>query len=104
MPTDQQESPVLTKLKTSIGIRTLEPIMFYSGKDDELQVFLNESEYGELIIISLSNDQFLVKEVLLEETNEKLEWKQDHKGLTISVPEGLQKSSGDMGRVLKVTF
>lgn len=104
MPTDQQESPVLAKLKTSIDIRTLEPIMFYSGKDDELQVFLNESEYGELIIISLANDQFLVKEVLLEETNEKLEWKQDHKGLRISVPEGLQKSSGDMGRVLKVTF
>lgn len=104
MPTDQQESPVLAKLKTSIDIRTLEPIMFYSGKDDELQVFLNETEYGELIIISLSNDQFLVKEVLLEETNEKLEWKQDHKGLRISVPEGLQKSSGDMGRVLKVTF
>lgn len=104
MPTDQQESPVSAKLKTSIDIRTLEPIMFYSGKDDELQVFLNETEYGELIIISLSNDQFLVKEVLLEETNEKLEWKQDHKGLRISVPEGLQKSSGDMGRVLKVTF
>ena len=72
MPTDQQESPVLAKLKKSIDIRTLEPIMFYSGKDDELQVFLNETEYGELIIISLSNDQFLVKEVLLEETNEKL--------------------------------
>ena len=104
MPTDQQESPVLAKLKASIDIRTLEPIMFYSGKDDELQVFLNETEYGELIIISLSIDQFLVKEVLLEETNEKLEWKQDHKGLRISVPEGLQKSSGDMGRVLKVTF
>ena len=104
MPTDQQESPVLAKPKASIDIRTLEPIMFYSGKDDELQVFLNETEYGELIIISLSNDQFLVKEVLLEETNEKLEWKQDHKGLRISVPEGLQKSSGDMGRVLKVTF
>ena len=104
MPTDQQESPVLAKLKNSIDIRTLEPIMFYSGKDDELQVFLNETEYGELIIISLSIDQFLVKEVLLEETNEKLEWKQDHKGLRISVPEGLQKSSGDMGRVLKVTF
>ena len=104
MPTDQQESPALAKLKSSIDIRTLEPIMFYSGKDDELQVFLNETEYGELIIISLSNDQFLVKEVLLEETNEKLEWKQDHKGLRISVPEGLQKSSGDMGRVLKVTF
>ncbi|CAH0155322.1 hypothetical protein SRABI27_03438 [Pedobacter sp. Bi27] len=104
MPTDQQESPVLAKLKNSIDIRTLEPIMFYSGKDDELQVFLNETEYGELIIISLSNDQFLVKEVLLEETNEKLEWKQDHKGLRISVPEGLQKSGGDMGRVLKVTF
>ena len=104
MHTDQQESPVLTQLKTSINIRTLEPIMFYSGKDDELQFFLNETEYGELIIISLSNDQFLVKEVLLEETNEKLEWKQDHKGLRISVPERLQKSSGDMGRVLKVTF
>jgi hypothetical protein len=104
MPTDQQESPVLAKPKASIDIRTLEPIMFYSGKDDELQVFLNETEYGELIIISLSIDQFLVKEVLLEETNEKLEWKQDHKGLRISVPEGLQKSSGDMGRVLKVTF
>jgi len=104
MPTDQQERPALAKLKNSIDIRTLEPIMFYSGKDDELQVFLNETEYGELIIISLSNDQFLVKEVLLEETNEKLEWKQDHKGLRISVPEGLQKSSGDMGRVLKVMF
>jgi len=100
MNTDQQES----QPKTSIDIRTLEPIMFYSGKDDELQFFLNETEFGELIIISLSDDQFLVKEVLLEETNEKLEWKQDHKGLRISVPEGLPKSRGDMGRVLKVMF
>ncbi|MGN8054970.1 hypothetical protein ACTJKN_01775 [Pedobacter sp. 22163] len=85
-------------------IRTIEPIMFYSGKDDELKVFLNETEFGELIIISLSNDHVLVKEVLLEETNEKLEWKQDHKGLRISVPEELQKSEGDIGRVLKVMF
>ncbi len=86
------------------NIKTLEPIIFYSGKDDELQIFLNETEFGELIIISLSGDQLLVKDVLLEETNEKLEWKQDHKGLRISVPEGLQMSGGKVGRVLKVTF
>jgi len=88
----------------STNIRTLEPIIFYSGKDDELQIFLNETEFGELIIISLSSDQLLVKDVLLEETNEKLKWKQDYKGLRISVPEGLQISGGKMGRVLKVTF
>jgi hypothetical protein len=56
-------------------IRTLEPIIFYSGKQDELHFFLNETAFGELIIISLSDDQLFVKEVLLEETNEKLEWK-----------------------------
>jgi len=91
-------------MNPTTNIRTLEPIIFYSGKQDELQIFLSETEFGELIIISLSDDQLLVKEVLLEETNEKLEWKQDHKGLRISVPEGLQKSGGNMGRVLKVTF
>ncbi|MDQ0638955.1 hypothetical protein QF042_002520 [Pedobacter sp. W3I1] len=85
-------------------IRTLEPIMFYSGKQDELQIFLSETEYGELIIKSLSNDQIQVKAVMLDETGEKLNWKQDYKGLRISVPEGLQISGGNMGRVLKVTF
>ncbi|QNN44726.1 hypothetical protein [Pedobacter roseus] len=91
-------------MTSTTKIRTLEPIIFYSGKQDELQIFLNETEFGELIIISLSDDQLLVKEVLLEETNEKLEWKQDRKGLRISVPEGLQKSGGNMGRALKVMF
>ncbi len=91
-------------MNPTTNIRTLEPIIFYSGKQDELQIFLNETEFGELIIISLSDDQLQVKEVLLEETNEKLEWKQDHKGLRISVPEGLEISGGSMGRVLKVLF
>lgn len=85
-------------------IRTLEPIIFYSGKDDELQIFLNEKEYGELIIKSLSDSQLKVKEVFLQETNEKLEWKQDYKGLRILVPEGLEISGSSMGRVLKVSF
>lgn len=104
MHTDQQESPVSAQSKTSIDIRTLEPIIFYSGKDDELKIFLNETEFGELIIISLSDNQLAVKEVLLEETNEKLDWKQDHKGLRISVPEGLEIKGRSMGRVLKVLF
>ncbi|WP_025142375.1 hypothetical protein [Pedobacter jeongneungensis] len=91
-------------MNPTTNIRTLEPIIFYSGKQDELQIFLSETEFGELIIISLSDDQLLVKEVLLEETNEKLEWKQDHKGLRISVPEGLEIKGGNMGRALKVTF
>ncbi|WP_316827971.1 hypothetical protein [Pedobacter miscanthi] len=91
-------------INATTKIRTLEPIIFYSGKDDELQIFLNETEFGELIIVSLADDQLKVKEVLLEETDEKLEWKQDHKGLRISVPEGLQISGASMGRVLKVLF
>jgi len=91
-------------MSPNTNIKTLEPIIFYSGKEDELQIFLNETEFGELIIISLSDDQLKVKGVLLEETNEILEWKQDHKGLRISVPEGLKISGSDMGRVLKVTF
>jgi hypothetical protein len=85
-------------------IRTLEPIIFYSGKDDELQIFLNETEYGELIIKSLSDDQIQVKEVLLEETSEKLNWKQDYKGLRISVPETVMTDGKTTGRVVKVTF
>ncbi|WP_440794072.1 hypothetical protein [Pedobacter sp. 22226] len=96
--TNELMNPSTTK------IRTLEPIIFYSGKDDELQIFLNEKEYGELIIKSLSDSQLKVKEVFLQETNEKLEWKQDYKGLRISVPEGLEISGSSMGRVLKVTF
>jgi len=92
------------QINPATNIRTLEPILFYSGKNDELQIFLNETEFGELIIISLSNDQLVVKDVQLEETDQRLEWKQDHKGLRISVPEGLQKNGGKMGRVLKVTF
>ncbi|TBO41780.1 hypothetical protein [Pedobacter kyonggii] len=51
-------------------IRTLEPILFYSGKQDELQIFLNEAEYGELIIKSLSHDQIRVKAVMLGEAGE----------------------------------
>lgn len=85
-------------------IRTIEPIMFYSGKDDELKVFLNETEFGELIIKSLSSSQIQVKEVLLDETGEKLNWKQDYKGLRVSVPETLLISKEAGGRVVKVAF
>ncbi|MGM9476110.1 hypothetical protein ACS5PU_06760 [Pedobacter sp. GSP4] len=86
------------------NIRTLEPIIFYSGKADELQIFLKDTDFGELIIISLADDQLKVKEVLLEETNEKLDWKQDYKGLRILVPETGHASNNKMGRVLKVSF
>lgn len=85
-------------------IRTIEPIMFYSGKDDELKVFLNETEFGELIIKSLSISQIQVKEVLLDGTGEKLNWKQDYKGLRVSVPETLVTSKKATGRVVKVAF
>lgn len=90
--------------RSTIDIRTLEPIIFYSGKEDELQIFLNETEYGELIIKSLSNDQIQVKAVMLDETGEKLNWKQDYKGLRVSVPETLVTSKKATGRVVKVTF
>ena len=101
---NKRPSSVSAKYKASIDIRTLEPIMFYSGKQDELQIFLNETEYGELIIKSLSNDQIQVKAVMLEETGEKLNWKQDYKGLRVSVPETLGTSKKTTGRVVKVTF
>ena len=104
MPINQSESSVSAKSKASIDIRTLEPIMFYSGKQDELQIFLNETEYGELIIKSLSNDQIQVKAVLLDETGEKLNWKQDYKGLRVSVAKTLVTSKKATGRVVKVTF
>lgn len=104
MPINQCESSVSTKSKTSIDIRTLEPIMFYSGQQDELQIFLNETEYGELIIKSLSNDQIQVKAVLLDDTGEKLNWKQDYKGLRVLVPETLVTSKAATGRVVRVTF
>ncbi len=90
--------------RSTIDIRTLEPIIFYSGKQDELHIFLNETEYGELIIKSLSHDQIQVKAVVLDETDEKLNWKQDHRGLRISVPETLLISKEAAGRVVKVTF
>lgn len=90
--------------RSTIDIRTLEPIIFYSGKEDELQIFLNETEYGELIIKSLSNDQIKVKAVMLDETGEKLNWKQDYKGLRVSVPETLITSKKAAGRVVKVIF
>ncbi|MBB6238342.1 hypothetical protein HDC90_002975 [Pedobacter sp. AK013] len=104
MPINQQGSIVSTKSKTSTGIKTLEPIMFYSGKEDELQIFLNETEHGELIIKSLSHDQIQVKEVVLGHAGEKLNWKQDYKGLRISVPETLITGKMATGRVVKVTF
>lgn len=104
MPTDQQESSVSALSKTTIDIRTLEPIIFYSGKHGELQIFLNDAEYGELIIKSLSDDQIQVKEVILEETGQKLNWKQDYKGLRITVPETPEISGGTVGRIIKVTF
>nr|WP_276898618.1 alpha-L-fucosidase C-terminal domain-containing protein [Pedobacter kyonggii] len=85
-------------------IRTLEPILFYSGKQDELQIFLNEAEYGELIIKSLSHDQIRVKAVMLGEAGEKLNWKQDYRGLSVSVPETLVTIKKATGRVVKITF
>jgi hypothetical protein len=98
------ELMTIEPMNSTTNIRTLEPIIFYSGKDDELQIFLNETEYGELIIKSLSDDQIQVKEVLLEETSEKLDWKQDYKGLRISVPEAAVTNGETAGKVVKVTF
>ncbi|MGM9478490.1 hypothetical protein ACS5PU_18850 [Pedobacter sp. GSP4] len=59
LKTDEQSS-------NQLHIYEVNPIIFYSGEADELNIELLEFNYGELIIKSLSTSILQVKELIME--------------------------------------
>jgi hypothetical protein len=105
MSATNKPKSALTELRQSVDIRTLEPIIFYSGKSDELHIHLGELDRGELIIKSLSKKMMQVKEVALLENGEQLAWKQDLKGLKIVVPKSINEVLGtEHPIIIKIKF
>lgn len=97
-------NPIANPLKNAVDIRMLEPIIFYSGKQDELQIHVKEALNGELIIKSLNTDMLEIKAVTLADTNAPLNWKQNRECLKITFEPGLAPVGEDMNRVIKVVF
>jgi hypothetical protein len=59
-----------------LHIYEVNPIIFYSGEADELNIELLEFNYGELIIKSLSTAILKVKELIMENEEFTVKWKQ----------------------------
>lgn len=97
-------SPISNPLKNAVDIRMLEPIIFYSGKSDELQIHLKEPVTGELIIKSLNTGMFEIKEVMMADTNEQLNWKQNKECLKITFHAEQKTAKQHAGRIIKVIF
>ncbi|KLT67399.1 hypothetical protein [Pedobacter sp. BMA] len=70
-----------------LNVSEINPIIFYSGKEDELMVELVGVKVGELIIKSLSTDVLLVKALKIADEDICLAWKQTEMGLRITLPE-----------------
>jgi len=104
MPSTRKAISALTQLRKSIDIRTLEPIIFYSGKNDELHIHLSKEDRGELIIKSLSKKMITVKEVTLLENDSKLSWKQNFKSLKIVVPTSIDEELNEQQAIIKIKF
>ncbi|WP_421942008.1 hypothetical protein [Pedobacter sp.] len=105
MSATEKPNSASTELRKSVDIRTLEPIIFYSGKSDELHIHLGELDRGELIIKLLSKKMMQVKEVTLLENAEELSWKQDFKALKIIVPKSVNEGlSPELPIIIKIKF
>ena len=104
MPLENSVSSISNPLKNAVDIRMLEPIIFYSGKSDELQIHLKEPVIGELIIKSLNTGMFEIKEVMMADTNEQLNWKQNKECLKITFNAEPKANKQSADRVIKVTF
>ena len=104
MPSQNTHNRLSNPLKNAVDIRMLEPIIFYSGKADELQIHLKESLSGELIIKSLNTAMLEIKAVLMAGTNEPLNWKQNKECLKIVFDGELKAVEGNGNSVIKVIF
>jgi hypothetical protein len=87
-----------------LHIYEVNPIIFYSGEADELNIELLEFNYGELIIKSLSTAILKVKELIMENEEFTVKWKQSAKGLRITLPNGLINDETRKKCILKIKF
>jgi len=104
MMLERTTKPIVNPLKNAVDIRMLEPIIFYSGKHDELQIHLKEALKGELIIKSLNTAMLKIKAVMLAGTDTPLNWKQNKECLKITLDTDLAPVSENANRVIKVVF
>jgi hypothetical protein len=87
-----------------LHIYEVNPIIFYSGEADELNIELLEFNHGELIIKSLSTAILKVKELIMEDEAFAIKWKQNTKGLRITLPDGLINDGTREKCTLKIKF
>jgi len=87
-----------------LHIYEVNPIIFYSGEADELNIELLEFNYGELIIKSLSTAILKVKALIMENEEFTIKWKQSAKGLRITLPDGLINDGTREKCTLKIKF
>lgn len=92
------------KSGNQLHIYEVNPIIFYSGEADELNIELLEFNHGELIIKSLSTAILKVKELTMEDEAFTVKWKQDVKGLRITLPDGLINDGTREKCTLKIKF
>ncbi|TCD05646.1 hypothetical protein EZ449_16290 [Pedobacter frigidisoli] len=105
MPISKNKTPLTKdKLLNPLNIYEVNPIIFYSGKEDELNIELVEFNHGELIIKSLSTDILKVKELIMEDEDFDIKWKQTTKGLRITLPDGLINDEFRQKCTLKIKF
>lgn len=104
MTLERTTKPISNPLKNAVDIRMLEPIIFYSGKHDELQIHVKEALNGELIIKSLNTAMLEIKAVMLAGTDTPLNWKQTKECLKITFDRDLMSVGENANRVIKVIF
>lgn len=97
-------SEKITSKTKELKIYEVNPIIFYSGEADELNIELLEFNHGELIIKSLSTAILKVKSLAMADDDFTIKWKQDAKGLRITLPDGLINDESREKCVLKIKF
>jgi len=97
-------SEKITSKTKELKIYEVNPIIFYSGEADELNIELLEFNHGELIIKSLSTAILKVKSLAMAYEDFTIKWKQDAKGLRITLPDGLINDESREKCVLKIKF
>lgn len=90
-------------MTNELTIKEVNPMIFYSGKQDEVQILLKAAETGELIVKSLTTEIMKVSDVSLDNDTAEISWHQDMNGLKISMPSQLPIPDNDV-RILKVKF
>ncbi|WP_131536628.1 hypothetical protein [Pedobacter nototheniae] len=90
-------------MTNELMIKEVNPMIFYSGKQDEVQILLKAADTGELIVKSLTTEIMKVSDISLENDPTEISWHQDINGLKISLPNQLPVADNDV-RILKVRF